>query len=256
MAGRREEHDDSSASRPRNADQNGAARRAAAPDFDDVLESAARLQRLVPDAVLVGETAASLHARHRLSTDHDHVLADLALRFDSVLDAVEKDEGWATNRLTPGKIILGNLDGIETGIRQLIRRRPLEVEEVIVPSSAVLSIPTAPEALRVKAFLAVRRNQVRDYLDSAALADHLGVDNAAAVLTHIDDYYADQIGEGDGVATQVARQFADPRPADSKVIGQLHTYKNLNARWTDWGEVTRVLGAVSTAMLKSDGDQQ
>jgi hypothetical protein len=35
---------------------------------------------------------------------------------------VEKDDGWATNRLTPGKIILGNLDGIETGIRQLIRR--------------------------------------------------------------------------------------------------------------------------------------
>ena len=39
-----------------------------------VLESAARLQRLVPDAVLVGGSAAALHAGHRDSFDHDHVL--------------------------------------------------------------------------------------------------------------------------------------------------------------------------------------
>lgn len=226
------------------------------PDFADVLESAAKLQRLVPDAVLVGGSAAAVHAKHPLSTDHDHVLADLSLRFEAVLDAVEKDEGWATNRLTPGKIILGNLDGIETGIRQMIRKRPLEIEEVTLPSGSVLTVPTAPEALRVKAFLAVRRNQVRDYLDSAALADHLGIDNAAAVLAHIDDYYADQIGEGDGVATQVARQFADPRPADSKVIGQLRSYKNLDARWTDWGEVTGVLSDVATGMLEPEEADQ
>ena len=225
-------------------------------DFGAVLESAAKLQRLVPDAVLVGGSAAAVHAKHRLSTDHDHVLADLSLRFEAVLDAVEKDEGWATNRLSPGKIILGNLDGIETGIRQMIRKRPLEIEEVTLPSGAVLTLPTAPEALRVKAFLAVRRNQVRDYVDSAALADHLGIDNSAAVLAQIDDYYADQIGEGDGVATQVARQFADPRPADSKVIGQLHSYKNLDARWTDWGEVTSVLANVSTGMIQPEGAEQ
>jgi hypothetical protein len=30
--------------------------------------------------------------------DHDHVVADLADRFEMVLEAVEGDAGWATNR--------------------------------------------------------------------------------------------------------------------------------------------------------------
>lgn len=45
-----------------------------------MLASAARLQAVVPDAVLVGGSAAALHAGHRESFDHDHVLPDLADR--------------------------------------------------------------------------------------------------------------------------------------------------------------------------------
>ena len=223
--------------------------------FDEVLESAARLQELVPDAVLVGGSAAAYYAGHRLSMDHDHVLIDLNLRFDAVLDAVENDDGWATNRVTPGKIILGNLDGIETGIRQLIRKRPLETEKVLLANGAELTVPTIDEALRVKAFLAVRRNTVRDYLDCAALSDHVGTRGAAAVLRHIDDYYADQIGDGDGVATQVVRQLSAPRPTDSRVIGELDRYKNLNRRWTEWTAVTSVLADVAVAMTDEQEDR-
>jgi len=51
-----------------------------------VFESAAEFQRLVPDAVLVGGTAASAYAGHRYSVDHDHVLADLEERFASIFD--------------------------------------------------------------------------------------------------------------------------------------------------------------------------
>ncbi|MGH3520520.1 MAG: hypothetical protein ACRDQ7_24750 [Haloechinothrix sp.] len=185
-----------------------------------------------------------------MSMDHDHVLTDLNLRFEAVLDAVENDDGWATNRVAPGKIILGNLDGIETGIRQLIRKRPLETERVRLPSGAELTVPTVDEALRVKAFLSVRRNTVRDYLDCAALADHVGIDRAAQVLGKIDDYYADQIGEGDGVATQVARQFCDPKPKDARVIRELDRYKNLDRRWTNWQEVTAVLNDVAVEMME------
>ena len=43
--------------------------------FDDVLAVAERLQQLVPDAVLVGGTAASLYAGHRVSSNDGHVLA-------------------------------------------------------------------------------------------------------------------------------------------------------------------------------------
>lgn len=102
------------------------------PQFVALLESAAHLQRLVPGAVLVGGSAAILYADHRESRDHAHVVADLADRFEMVLEAVEEDEGWATNRVTPGKVILGNLDGIEAGVRKI----PLEVAMVSVPPAA------------------------------------------------------------------------------------------------------------------------
>ncbi len=219
------------------------------PQFVALLESAAHLQRLVPGAVLVGGTAAILYADHRESSDHDHVLADLSDRFEMVLEAVEEDEGWATNRVTPGKVILGSLDGIEAGVRQMIRKTPLDVATVSLPSGAELTVPTIEETLRIKAFLIVRRNQTRDYLDLAALSEHLGVDRAAEVLTRIDDYYTDQHGQGDGVASQLVRQLSDPQPADRTVIDQLSSYRRLRRRWSDWSAVSEVLGAVAARMV-------
>ena len=50
------------------------------PEWEAVLAAAARLQTLVPDAVLVGGTAAAHHARHRVSFDDDHVVAELRTR--------------------------------------------------------------------------------------------------------------------------------------------------------------------------------
>jgi len=218
------------------------------PEFVAVLESAARLQQLVPEAVVVGGTAAALYANHRLSTDHDHVVADLTDRFEMVLDAVEADRGWATNRLVPGKVILGNLDGIEAGLRQMIRRIPLEVASLRLPSGAELTVPTEEETLRIKAFLVLRRNQTRDHLDVAALAAHMGAQRAAAVLNRMDDYYADQNDSEDGIATQLVRQLSDPRPADLSATRQLGQYKRLRQRWTDWNEIRRTLSAVADQM--------
>jgi hypothetical protein len=84
----------------------------------DVLEKAAQLQELVPGAVLVGGSAAALHAHHRQSFDHDHIVADLAERFDTILEHLEALGDWSLTRAQPGKIILGELGGIETGVRQ------------------------------------------------------------------------------------------------------------------------------------------
>jgi hypothetical protein len=221
------------------------------PDLVRVLESAARLQDIVPDSVLVGGSAAALWANHRSSLDHDHVLADLNDRFDAVLAAFEDTDGWVTNRVTPGKIILGELGDIESGVRQLIRSVPLEVVAVELPSGRVLRVPTPDEILRIKGYLVVRRNQVRDYLDVAALSDRAGNAHAAGVLRRIDDYYADQRGsEAQGVATQLARQLADPRPADSRTIRQLDRYKQLDPRWTDWKNVTDVCRFVAVEMTR------
>jgi hypothetical protein len=225
----------------------------ASPTLLHVLESAARLQELVPDAVLVGGSAAALYAGHRDSHDHDHVLENLSERFDTVLDAVESEDGWVTNRVVPGKIILGRIGDIEAGVRQLIRRTPLETATLMLPSGHHLTVPTDAETLRVKAFLIVRRNQTRDYLDAAAVSDLVGIPSAGATLRGMDDYYADQHGGGDGVASQVYRQLSDPRPADSRTTTQLDRYKNLAPRWQDWAEVRRVCQAVADAMLDDGG---
>jgi hypothetical protein len=224
----------------------------ASPELVAVLESASRLQQMVPDAVLVGGSAAALYAGHRDSYDHDHVLADLRDRFDVVLEALESVGEWVTNRVVPGKVILGQLGDIEAGVRQLIRTRPLETTQITLPSGGVLTVPTAEETLRVKGFLIVRRNQTRDYLDVAALADRYGPYQAAAILAGIDDYYADQHGEGRGVAAQLIRQLADPRPKDVSVTRELDAYRNLAVRWTNWGEVRSVCRQLAAEMLEAE----
>jgi len=220
--------------------------------LDDVLASAARLQELVPGAVLVGGSAAAYHAGHRLSLDHDHVLADLAARYDTVLETLEALDDWSTARVAGGKLILGELGGIETGIRQMIRRRPLEVEEVPV-GERTLRVPTLDEILRIKAWLVVTRNRTRDYLDVAALSARLGGEGAGRVLAGIDEYYAEVNMRPEAVATQVARQFADPAPVDRSVTRRLGSYKQLEARWHDWAGVVETLQEVAVAMVDAGG---
>ena len=71
------------------------------------------------------------------------------------------------------------------------------------------------------------RNATRDYLDLAALTDVLGEEKAATVVSRIDDYYEDQIGgSGRRVATQVAKQLAEPRPGDLSEL-DLAAYRKL-----------------------------
>jgi hypothetical protein len=97
----------------------------------------------------------------------------------------------------------------------------------------------------------MRRNQTRDYLDLAALADHIGIGEAACVLSRMDDYYADQHAEGAGVASQLVRQLSDPRPADSSVIDQLASYRRLRKQWNEWSAVTAVLSEAAERMVSS-----
>lgn len=204
-----------------------------------VLKSAARLQTVVPDAVLVGGSAAALHAGHRDSFDHDHVLADLVDRYETVLGAVEATEGWATSvrASKPPFTIMGSLDGIEAGLRQMRRIRPLETLEVTVGANAVVVAPTEAEALRVKAFLVVQRNVVRDFIDVVALVGHIGDDAAVAVLSDIDAYYADRSDDPSSVLTSLVIALADPSPRDTDVIKELPRYKSLDRRWHRWSDV-------------------
>ncbi|MGH3246469.1 MAG: hypothetical protein ACRDOI_09685 [Trebonia sp.] len=85
----------------------------------------------------------------------------------------------------------------------------------------------------------------------AALSDRYGIPHSGPVLARIDQYYTDQRGpDAEGVATQLARQLADPRPADQRTIRQLGSYKGLAARWTAWENVTGVCRSLAAEMTR------
>lgn len=217
-----------------------------------VLKSAAALQRSVPDAILVGGSVAAMYAGHRDSYGHDHVLVDLIERYDAVVEAAESTEGWATsvNGSRPPTTLMGSIGGIEAGLRQLRRKVPLETTLVTLPGGDEVTVPTLAEALRVKAYLVVQRNQVRDYLDVVALADRMGLKDGASVLRRLDDYYLDRSGEDDSVVTALIKRLAEPNPRDSKVTRQLDRYKGLLPRWQDWQSVTAMCNSLAREVLQ------
>lgn len=191
------------------------------PDWELVLTSAARLQRILPEAVLVGGTASA-------------ILAEL-----------ESVAGWKTARVQRPVQILGSLDGIETGVRQLIREEPLETE-VIGISKGRITIPTEGEILRIKGVLILKRNATRDYLDFVALADHMGEEAVAKALYHFDRLYRQDNGESPLQQLQV--QLANALPYDLEET-ELSEYKNLAPRWHDWTTVRAACAHLSTVIF-------
>lgn len=201
------------------------------PEWEKLLSAQFLFQSHFPEAVLTGGTAAALHAGHRISTDADHVLIDLKARFSEILKKLEQEAGWRTKRLEPPVLILGHFEGVRTGIRQLIRSKPLETTTI-----RGLKIPTLAEMLRVKAYLIVRRNATRDFIDFVALFDKLGVGESVKALTSLDDLYPQE--SGNSITQQLMLQLAEPKPWDLADTN-LSRYKGLKAPYTSWEEVRR-----------------
>jgi hypothetical protein len=222
------------------------------PPWEDVLSAACRLQRIFPDAVLVGGTSALLHVHHRRSVDADHVLTDLRSRFDDVLAQIESVAGWKTARVQKPVLILGSLDGIQTGIRQLIRERPLETE-VIKTDSGDLKVPTLDEILRIKGALILQRNATRDHIDFAALSSSMDDDRVWSALEPMDRLYPQKNGES--ALLQLARQLSNPSPYDLEDTN-LVEYKGLAQRWHDWNSIVAENKRISgLALLKIAGQR-
>lgn len=221
------------------------------PDWEKLLRAAAAVQGFVPGAVLVGGTAAALYAAHRFSFDADHVLGDLRDRFDELLEVLEQRPDWTTNRVAPPKLILGEFQGVETGLRQLIRARPLEVQ-TIETSVGSITVPTPEELLRIKGWLALTRNAVRDYVDLVALARWLGDERTSVAFDEFDECYRDVYREDMerdvSPALQLARQLTDPRPADLDRI-ELSNYKGIVPPWDDWDRVRDACSELATLIV-------
>lgn len=221
------------------------------PEWEEVLSAAARLQGLLPGAVLVGGTAAAVHARHRFSRDADHVLPDLRERFDAILADLESVAGWRTARVQRPVQILGSLDGIETGVRQLIRDEPLETATVEVKGQTI-TLPTPAEVLRIKAVLILKRNATRDYLDFAALADHLGLAGTVAALRPLDRLYPQRGGQS--ALQQLLVQLAAPLPYDLEET-ELPYYKHLARKWRAWETVKEKCAEAAVGVFDGVGEK-
>jgi hypothetical protein len=97
-------------------------------------------------------------------------------------------------------VILGSLDGVMTGIRQLRRVAPLETE-----IREGLRIPTLAEMARIKAWLLATRYTLRDLLDLVVLAERLGDAGFIAAMRTLDDLYPQSTGSS--VASEVVERL-------------------------------------------------
>jgi len=215
------------------------------PEWEQVLSAAAHLQEILPDATLVGGTAVAIFAQHRLSRDADHVLPNLRQTFDDVLAQLEAVAGWRTARVKRPVLILGSLDGIETGVRQMIREQPLETQEISI-GDVRLVVPSEEELLRIKGVLILRRNATRDYLDFAALAERIGPARIKKALAQLDQLYPQPNGES--ALQQLQVQLANPMPYDLENT-DLSEYRRLHPKWHDWNCVKEVCATIGTDLF-------
>jgi hypothetical protein len=213
------------------------------PDWEKLISVQTIFQARFPESILVGGTSAALHAKHRVSLDADHVIPNLSGRFAEILSQLEKEVGWKTSRIEPPVLILGNFQGVRTGIRQLIRKKPLQTTQI-----RGLTVPTTAEILRIKAYLIIKRNVTRDFIDFIALFDYLGTEKAVKALTPLDDLYPQE--EGESILRQLSLQLAEPKPWDLTQTDLRH-YKSLKAPYSDWKEIRKRSLAAGSQILRS-----
>lgn len=215
--------------------------------WQKLIEAAANFQELLSGSVLIGGSAAALHLKHRYSFDADHILSDLKENYEEVLDFLEGRDDWETARINPPKLILGNFQGVETGVRQLRRNRPLETEQIHIKGKSI-TIPILPEMIRTKGWMIVSRNATRDYIDFAALAKHVGTKETAEILSDFDDFYSDLIrGSQASPIVQLIRQLVEPKPGDLDQI-DLSKYKGIQPPFDSWEFIQKICEEISVEL--------
>ncbi len=215
--------------------------------WQKLIEAAANFQKLLTGSVMIGGSAAAVHLKHRYSFDADHILSDLKENYEEVLDFLESRDDWETARIHPPKLILGNFQGVETGVRQLRRNRPLETEQIRIKGKS-LTMPTLPEMIRTKGWMIVSRNATRDYIDFAALAKHMGIEDSVEVLIDFDDFYSDLIrGNQASPVVQLIRQLAEPKPGDLEQIDLSH-YKGIQPPFDSWDYIEKICEEISVEL--------
>jgi heme transporter len=214
-------------------------------DLRIVLKSAARLKRLVPDAITVADPLAFTGCG-RIGELREHVQGgdDAATHQLAMAGAAPGSNGHSKGKKLAGGLSHRNgvgraapravrpvhpvtlwrgrlsvaLDALETQAEtndpMFERRSPVETTHVQLPTGDRLQIPTGAETLRLKGYLIMSRNSSRDYAEFAELVDTMEAETAALVLAGMDRYYSSQSPRRQWIATQLVRRLADPHPSD------------------------------------------
>jgi hypothetical protein len=186
--------------------------------------------------IAVGGTASVIYAGHRLSTDTDHLLMDLREHFDEVLDKLSESPEWKTARLKRPVLILGRIQNCDVGFRQSLRTSPIETVKAATPYGDLV-IPTLDEMIGMKAYLLYQRNEVRDFLDFAALTECTNEGEVIASLMKLDERYGEL--QTSSVRLEVSRTLAKPAPVDLEST-DLSYYKALADEWHDWSRTETI----------------
>ena len=99
----------------------------------------------------------------------------------------------------------------------------------------MLAVPTLAEMARIKGWLLVTRNTLRDYLDTVVLLDRLGGDGVTAALSPFDAIYQQESGASP--LAELTERLAAAAPLDAAQI-VLSSYRGLRSPWNDWRHVS------------------
>ncbi len=202
-------------------------------ELHEVIKAGVKANREVSGSVAVGGSVCALFAQHRLSIDIDFVLTDLNQRFQEVRDHLFEIAGWQEARFRVPVLILGSLDGIAVGYRQLRRAMPLETQEIQTPEG-VLIVPTLEELLRIKAFLAYERDYTRDFVDFAELSCLLPDEEVVNILNGLDERFRWE--KQPSMIMEVTKALLRCEPHDNATHG-FSTLRLLHPKFDSWEQV-------------------
>lgn len=203
------------------------------PGLEGVVRAGVRAGREVPGAVALGGTICAMYANHRLSFDIDFVVSDLRERYEQVREHMLEVPGWSEADAKPPVLLLGSLDGVDVGFRQLRRNTPIETT-TMATASGPLTIPTLEELIRTKAFLLYQRHYTRDFVDFAALSLLVPDPVVVESLAGLDQKFAWE--KQPSVALGVLKALMRAEPADLGTHG-FETFRWIAPRQNSWPEV-------------------
>jgi hypothetical protein len=177
----------------------------------EVVKAGVKAQEAVPGSIALGGTICALFTHHRESVDIDFVLSDLTKRFEDIRKKLLEIPEWKEARVNAPVLILGSLDDIEIGYRQLRRAVPIETE-ILETHFGQLVVPTLEELIRTKAFLTYDRNYTRDYFDFAELSCLIDTSKVIDVLATIDDKF--QQDKQEPIVVEIIKKLLAPNPYD------------------------------------------